>query len=92
MTNAPLTTAPRGRLGTILVVIGTALFVVGGTLAIAALYVGNGGNPLFYWAYTEFQGRLTQLVVFFIGLVLAVEGVIVWIVAALVRSAGQRAA
>ena len=71
--------------------IGTLLFLIGGGLAIAGLFVGNGGNPLFYWAYTGFQGRIPQLVAFFVGLVLALAGVALWVVAGLSPNANQRA-
>ena len=71
--------------------IGTLLFLIGGGLAIAGIFVGNGGNPLFYWAYTGFAGRIPQLVAFFVGLVLALAGIALWIAAGLSPNANQRA-
>lgn len=65
--------------------------MIGGGLAIAGLYVGNGGNLLFYWAYNGFEGRIPQLVAFFVGLVLALAGVALLIAAGLSPNANQRA-
>jgi hypothetical protein len=74
-----------------LATIGTILVLIGGGLAVVGLLVGNGGVPLFYYAYVGFEGHIPQLVAFFGGILLIIVGVAMWIAAGLAPNAEQRA-